>query len=361
MKICLISVEIFAWGKHGGFGRATRTIGRELARRGHEVSAVVPRRQDQQRIEKLDGITVYGFSPWQPREALGMFKEIGPDLCHSCEPSYTSVLAMRALPRARHMVTCRDPRDTYDWWLELKKPSLSYLQVLHNYFFENNLFVRRSIPKMDAVFTIGRYLVPKVKMMYRLEADPRFLPTPVSVPSRVVKASRPTVCYVARLDRRKRPELFLGLAAKFPEVEFLVLGKSRDASWEQKLRQTYGRLPNVRMLGFVDQFSDPRHNEALEKSWVLVNTATREALPNSFIEATAHACAILSEVDPDGFASEFGYHAAKGDFEAGLRYLLTDDNWRRHGQRAYQYTLGTFETSRSIDMHERIYRSLIDD
>ena len=34
MKICLISVEIFAWGKYGGFGRATRIIGRELVKRG---------------------------------------------------------------------------------------------------------------------------------------------------------------------------------------------------------------------------------------------------------------------------------------------------------------------------------------
>ena len=33
MKVCLISVEIFAWGKYGGFGRATRIIGRELTRR----------------------------------------------------------------------------------------------------------------------------------------------------------------------------------------------------------------------------------------------------------------------------------------------------------------------------------------
>jgi len=67
MRICLISVEIFAWGKYGGFGRATRLIGRELARRGHKVSAVVPRRQGQRRVEDLDGITVLGFSPWQPR------------------------------------------------------------------------------------------------------------------------------------------------------------------------------------------------------------------------------------------------------------------------------------------------------
>ncbi len=63
MRVCLISVEIFAWGKYGGFGRATRLIGRELARRGVEVTAVIPRRQDQKPVEYLDGIRVLGFKP----------------------------------------------------------------------------------------------------------------------------------------------------------------------------------------------------------------------------------------------------------------------------------------------------------
>ena len=40
MKICLIAMEIFAWGKYGGFGRATRMIGKELAKRGVTVTAV---------------------------------------------------------------------------------------------------------------------------------------------------------------------------------------------------------------------------------------------------------------------------------------------------------------------------------
>ena len=359
MRICLISVEIFAWGKFGGFGRATRTIGRELAKRGHEVFAVVPRRQDQQRVEQLDGITVFGFSPWRPRESIDMFKHIAPQLCHSCEPSHTTVLAMRTLPRAKHMVTFRDPRDSYDWWLEFQRPSLHRAQVVHNYLYENNPFVRRAIKRMDRVFTIAKYLIPKVKRIYGLKVPPEFLPTPVAIPEGVVKSEKPTVCYVARLDRRKRPELFLEMAAKFPEVDFLVLGKSRDAAWEESLRNRYGKLPNVRMLGFVDQFSDKRHPQTLAKSWILVNTATREALPNSFIEATSNGCAILSSVDPDGFASEFGYHAKNDDFEAGLRYLLANDNWKRHGQRALEYTIDTFETTRSLDLHEAAYESLL--
>lgn len=63
MRICLISVEIFAWGKYGGFGRATRLIGRELVKRGVEVYAVVPRRNEQRPVEDLDGIRVLGFEP----------------------------------------------------------------------------------------------------------------------------------------------------------------------------------------------------------------------------------------------------------------------------------------------------------
>jgi len=40
MKICLISVEIFGWGKYGGFGRSTRMIGRELNRHGVFISSL---------------------------------------------------------------------------------------------------------------------------------------------------------------------------------------------------------------------------------------------------------------------------------------------------------------------------------
>jgi len=86
-RICLISVEIFAWGKYGGYGKSTRIIGRELVRRGYEVSAVVPRRQDQQPEEWLDGIKVYGLTPMEMLTSSAIYKKINADIFHSCEPS----------------------------------------------------------------------------------------------------------------------------------------------------------------------------------------------------------------------------------------------------------------------------------
>ncbi|HEX6014135.1 MAG TPA: glycosyltransferase family 4 protein [Geminicoccaceae bacterium] len=317
-RVCLISTEIFAWGKHGGFGRATRLIGSELAKRGLEVFAVVPRRPGQRTVENLDGITVLGFPPLRPWRMVQLFREVDADVYHSCEVSLGTALAQKAMPRRRHMITFRDPRDLKDWALELARPSLNRAQVLGNYLFESSPLLRAAVRRADALYTIAHWLVPKVQRMYRPGIQPQFLPTPVAIPEEGAKADRPTVCYLARLDRRKRPELFFDLARRFPDVRFVALGKSRDPGYEQRLRQAYGGLPNVELLGLVDQFSSGLHGRRLAESWVMVNTATREAMPNAFLEAAAHGCAILSAVDPDGFASRFGYRAARDEFAAGL-------------------------------------------
>ena len=263
------------------------------------------------------------------------------------------------MPDRKHVVTFRDPRDFSDWKMEYDLPSLSKLQVLHNYLYENNRLVRKTIPKMHAVYTIGKYLIPKVRSMYGLSSDPQFLPTPVEIPSEVKKADSPMVCYAARLDRRKRPELFLDLARKFPDVRFIAMGKSRDLKWDRYLREKYAGIPNLEMTGFVDQFESKLHSGILEKSWIMVNTATREALPNAFLEAAAHRCAILSTVNPDNFASGFGYFAKDGDLESGLRGLLDRQIWKEKGERAFRYILESFELTKAIDRHVREYKRVL--
>ena len=359
MRICLISVEIFAWGKYGGFGRATRTIGRELARRGHDVYAVVPRRNGQRPVEHLDGITVLGFSPLNPLSAIAGIRAANAEIYHSCEPSFTTWLALKTMPQCKHMATFRDPRDLHDWRMEFQLPSLSKLQVAHNFLFEHNFLTNWCVRHLDAVFTIANYLVPKVRRMYQLDFDPIFLPTPVALPTKVVKAEQPTVCYVARLDRRKRPRLFLDLAARFPNVRFIAMGQSRDRRWGEQLRADYAHLPNLEMIGFVDQFDGRRHSDILEKSWVMVNTATREALPNAFLEAAAHECAILSYVDPDGFASKFGHAVRHDDLAEGLDDLLQGNRWRERGRRAAALVGEVFEMEQAMDRHVAIYEQLL--
>lgn len=359
MKVCLVSVEIFAWGKYGGFGRATRIIGRELVKRGVEVFAVVPRRAGQRSVEVLDGITVLGFNRTAPWRAAGLLRECDADIYHSQEPSFATYLARRVMPERKHVVTLRDPRELQDWLTELRYPSLSRLQVCANFLYEDNPLVRRTVRRVDGLFCAADCLQPKVVRKYHLPAIPALLPTPIYVPARVQKAERPTVCYLGRWDRRKRPSIFLDLARHFPDVRFIAIGQSRDRKFDRDLRRRYSGLPNLEMPGHVDPFDSGRLSGLLSESWIMVNTASREGLPNAFLEAGAHGCAILSALDPGGFVSRFGVRVRDDDYAGGLAELLQGDRWRDCGERARLHVQETFELERAVDRHLAVYREVL--
>lgn len=355
MRLCLICGEIFAWGKYGGFGRATRKIGGELLRRGIEVTAIVPRRGDQGPCESLDGMTVLGFRPHDLGEAYRLYRDCDADIYHSQEPSLGTWLAMRARPDRKHVITFRDTRDRHDWAVELDLPSRSRWATHLTRFYEYNPLVNWAARHADACFCAARCVGVKARAVYGLAAIPEHLPTPIDIPGEVSKAATPTVCFVGRLDRRKRPELFLDLPRRFPHVAFVVAGAAQDPAWDAELRQRCAGQSNLTLAGFVDQFDSPDLHALYSRSWVLVNTSAREGLPTTFLEALAHGCAVLSEVDPDGVASRFGARVERGDFAAALEGLLAGEHWRARGRLGRQFVADHFATPLAVDRHGEVY------
>jgi glycosyltransferase involved in cell wall biosynthesis len=360
MKICFVVNEFFGWGKYGGFGSATRMIATGLAAKGLEVDVVTPIRQGQAPIERADGLTVRGFRPWSMHDQIAAYRASDADIYHSQDPSVGTLLCQRAMPDRRHLVTCQDPRTWRDWWIELScyLDERRYKSLL-TWPYEDNPLVWRAVRRADAVFSEAKHIVPKAQKKYGLKVAPRFLPNPVPLPDGpAVKAERPTVCFVGRFDRRKRPERFFQLAQRFPDVRFIAVGAANSARMDSLLRHRYGAIANLELTGFLDRFASPRFAEILASSWVLVNTAAREGLPVTFLEAASYRCAIVSQVNPDQFASRFGYHAAAGDFEAGLETLLDNDSWRACGEAAYDYVRTTHALDVVIDKHVEVYRAL---
>ncbi|MEO5906939.1 MAG: glycosyltransferase family 4 protein [Saprospiraceae bacterium] len=354
-RICLICVEIFAWGKYGGFGKATRIIGRELVKRGYEVFAVVPRRENQQEEEILDGIQVLSFKREDLLSSGKIYKKIKADIYHSCEPSLGTWLAMKDVPKATHLVTARDPRERKDWMMEFSYPSQSRLQVIQNYIYEYNFIVRKAVRNAEGVFVPAHFLKEKAKRIYNYHSEIGFLPTPTEIPEHVFKSEKPSVLYMCRIDPRKRPELTLSLAGDFPDVTFHIAGKARMPAYESDLKEKYGHFPNLHFHGFINQFEGNAHHELLSQSWIHINTSVREGLPNSFVEAAGHKCAILSQVNPDDFASKFGIHVEGEDFAKGLSALLTNDLWKSRGEKGFEYVRDVYEVSAAIQAHEEVY------
>jgi glycosyltransferase involved in cell wall biosynthesis len=362
VRVCLIANQIAAWGKIGGFGTATRAIGAGLAKRGVEVSAVVPwRAQHGQRpLEQLDGITVYGPSAWSTLTSGAIFREIKADIYHSQEPTIATWLAQKAVPEAIHVVTCRDPRGMSDHLLELRYTNYKRRLIFPvTWYYEMSPWVKESVRRADAVFCPAPCITQRAKRLYGPQVEPEFVPSPTDLPEgEPAKSPEPMVIFVGRWDHRKRIERFFELAELFPEARLVAIGRAHDTSYDRSLRARYGHLANVEMPGFVPRFGQGGLYDLYGKAWVLVNTSVREGLPYTFVEGAAWGCAILSALNPDGFSERFGFFVEDDDFAAGLRWLLRDGKWRAKGRAGAEYVGRIFNEENSIREHLLRYERL---
>jgi len=361
MHVCLLCIELFGDSVYGGFGRSTRFIGRELAKRGVRVSIVVPRRSRERpdRYE-LEGMQVHQFPPSRPWSAVRILRACAADVYHSQDTSSTTFFARLAAPSAAHVTTFRDPMDAIDWRVETKWAGMPRRGWAQYHRFIDNPLVKLAVKRADALYCAAEFLIPKTMRMYGLATPPSFLPSPVGVPREVHKAVRPTACFVGRWEGRKRVETFFELARACPDVDFVAMGGARDPERDRALRNAYGSIPNLTMPGVLDQFTDPAWSEVLSRSWILVNTSLREGLPTTFIEATAHRCAILSFADPDGFASRFGFRATEGALIDGLHHLLRGNRWRRLGEAGWQHVSRVFSVDVAMSAHLEAYARVLD-
>jgi len=360
MKICLVCTEIFGWGKYGGFGKSTRLIGRELVKRGIQVDAVIPQRNNQRSEEKLDGINILGYPIYNPVSAGTLFKKSNADIYHSQNPSLATYIAMKNMPHKKHMITFRDPKSYKDWISELRYPSISRFRTFLSFLFESNYFVTKSVINSDGLFYCAEYLKTKIKDLYGMELPIRFLPSPIEFPNEYInKDPKPTIIFLARWDRRKKPEIFFNMVNKFPDYQFLAVGKSQNKKFDKYLRNKYCNIPNLDMIGFIDQFKTDKLKKYLEKSWILVNTAEREGLPTSFLEALSYRCAILSNSNPDNITKKFGYHVKDGNFSKGLSSLVNNNEWGKKGTEGYKYIIDNFELNSVIDLHISVYNDIL--
>ncbi|MBA5875669.1 MAG: glycosyltransferase [Nitrospira sp. CR1.2] len=359
-RVCILTSQYFDWGIYGGFGSMSRKLAESLASSGHRVSVIVPGRRGQRPIETIGGVEIRSFSPRNVVDACRLIRASNADIFHSQDPTVLTYLAQRIHPRRAHVVTSRDPRELSDWWVEfLYATPMRRLLTPLNYLTESGLLVRQAVRRANAVYCPAHFLKEKVKRLYGLTELPALLPNLIDVPTAVPrKSDRPTITFVARWDKRKRPWLFLELAAQFPEYRFVAVGKgsaSAETGFDAELRRRFRDVPNLEMPGLINRFREPeRMQQLLSDTWIFVSTAVREGLPLTFLEAAAYGCPIISRVDPDQFATRFGKQVHDDDYAAAIRSLLAEAPLEK-GRAAYDYVRATYETSRALAAHQEQY------
>ena len=361
MRVCIVTTEFLGVGPCGGLGVSARTLGRHLLARGIEVSVVASggRQQRDASPSMLEGIAVRTYDRQNQRAFMRAVRAADADVYQHTQASLGAYLAQWAMPDRAHVVECADPRDWDDWKIDFRLPTHSALRLIPSFVYFGTRPAALSAQQADAVQVPARFLQEKVRRLYRLSADPHYVPMPFDPPVTVKKSASPLVVFVGRLVRRKRPEIFLDVAQRFPSVRFVVMGGGSDQSYAGEMKRRGALLSNVEFTDFIDQASDLRFFINLSEAWILINTAAREGLPLTFIEVAANGCAILSSCNPDGYASNFGHHVTDGDFARGLDVLLAGDTWRMAGERARAHANREHVSSSAIEHQLSLYETAL--
>lgn len=140
------------------------------------------------------------------------------------------------------------------------------------------------------------------------------------VPNAMPTSERAHVLWVASCQKLKQPEVFLDLAAEFPETKFLMVMPRRNPEYYGEVLARVRQTANVELYETVPLAKIQR---LFDEAIVFVNTSTFEGFPNTFVQAMMGAAPILSlNVDPDGFLEKerIGF-SSKGSYDVLCRQL----------------------------------------
>jgi glycosyltransferase involved in cell wall biosynthesis len=356
MRVCIVTTELLGVGASGGNGVGARALGQHLAASGNlDIHVIVPCRHRQLcEFPRMSGLSVRTYNRWDLAALAREVRAADADVYHYVQASMGAWLGQWVMPDRAHVVECVDPRDWSDWQVDFRLPTHSPLRLVPSFLYFGTRPAALSARRADAIQVPARFLQSKVRRLYRLNADPQYAPMPFDSPTEAEKSSSPLAVFVGRIVPRKRPEIVVDLAQRFPHVRFVIIGGG-SGHYATDIRERAARLANVTFTDFIDQAADQGLFNYLSKAWVLINAAAREGLPLTFIEAAAHRCSILSERNPDGYASEFGYHVADGNFAEGLEWLLADDNWRLAGEQGHAHVMRNHDADSAISRQLAIY------
>ena len=326
LRVGVIANEYFdpAYGRTGGFGWAAKRAIEALTQPGSGIKQVLV----------LPGVRLKGA----PRRILGCsvkFPRRGklvnrlrllgqrPDLlfCIDYRPAYR--VWFDTFPATPVVIWARDPRTDSDWNLlrQLRIPGseqapggISQIDTRSLGVYATNQPIR-SRPILIA--SKLPHLRAKVREVYGLDDSGLLLSNPDvgGGHSRVhaEKSDRPTVLFLGRLDPIKRPWLFVALAGRLPDVDFLMAGVNHfpgKDGW-----RPVATPPNLRFVGHID---GPAKYDLIATSWLLVNTSIYEESPVSVFEALQCETPVVSLTDWGGLVERFGECVGPADSEEVL-------------------------------------------
>lgn len=103
---------------------------------------------------------------------------------------------------------------------------------------------------------------------------------------------QPYVLFVGVLTARKRPDVFMQIAARLPELDFVMVGNSYTPQEQEIYHKAALEHPNVKLLGYLPR-TEVRN--LMGSAIALVFPSELEGLPLTILEASAIGIPVLAQ------------------------------------------------------------------
>ena len=178
--------------------------------------------------------------------------------------------------RVAHDTDC-DPKNLLiKYWRDKKLYEFGYAGM--NVILVQKLSTTKSdARKLSKSSTIARMLVQPAKSMPTRNLD---------------------VLWVNNIRDFKRPDLFIALAKRLPNLRFCMIGGRQDefSNLYDQIDELARDTPNLHFLGRVPYHEMAQH---YARTRVFVNTSDNEGFPNSYLQAWIHGTPTVTFFDPD--------------------------------------------------------------
>jgi len=361
----------------GGVESHVRSLSRELARRGHEVTVVTSRHDPSSLPEEtMDGFRVLRVkprlilmqTPITPR-MRGVLRGVPADVVHAHSPPplasrYAGVVASeRDIP---YVVTYHcdvDLPSAFGSVVESVYRRSLGASTLRN---ADQVIVttRTYAATSRAVWRYNPTVIPNAvdHQRFRPDVDGSGVRAKLGIPKEV-----PVVLLVGRIVPHKGIEHFVEAARYAPEARFLVAGEGSLREPMKRLAASMGVSDRVRFVGRVSEARLPEVYAACDV-FVLPSVSRLEAFGIVALEAMATAKPVIvadipgvREMIVDGVDGLLADPVNTLDLADKIRRLLIDPEARRTmGQRGREKVLESFGIERVTDQIEAVYRGVLE-
>ena len=169
------------------------------------------------------------------------------------------------------------------------------------------------------------------------------------------------VLWVGAFRNAKRPQMYVDLAKRLPQYQFLMVG-GPGLTNGLLFKEIASRAEGIRNVTLTGPVPYARANEYFSQAMVFVNTSDGEGFPNTYLQAWSRGVPVIAAFDADGIISrhDLGRHCSDVDsLAAAVKEFLENEELRvSAGERAKRYVEEYHDPASITEQYDQLFSSL---